>query len=147
MASAAERANCFKTSLKSRRRRALWISSWSICDPIYTLPVRGFMHCLVGFLLLLMVSGSGKLFGADSGWIRAKLGPFEAVSDSRPAALQALSQFEQFGYARVSARAQPDLRLTPPLRILVFRDPKDMAAQGCDGIHIGRDHLMACAVA
>jgi tetratricopeptide (TPR) repeat protein len=42
---------------------------------------------------------------------------------------------------------QPDLRLDPPLRIIVFRDAREMAAQDCDGIRTGRDHLMACTVA
>jgi tetratricopeptide (TPR) repeat protein len=84
----------------------------------------------------------------SSGWYRARLGPFEAISDNgRNAALQALSQFEQFRYALGSAMGQQDLRLNPPLRILVFHDAKDMAAAGCGGIHMGRDHLMACAVA
>jgi len=87
------------------------------------------------------------LFGSKS-WIRAKLGPFEAISDDgRTPAIQALSQFEQFRYALGVAMGQADLRLDPPLRILVFRDAREMAAQGCDGIHMGRDHLMACSVA
>jgi tetratricopeptide (TPR) repeat protein len=81
-------------------------------------------------------------------WIRAKLGPFEAISDDgRPAAITALSQFEQFRYALGAAMGQDDLRLDPPLRIIVFRNVKEMDAEGCDGIHMGRDHLMACAVA
>lgn len=81
-------------------------------------------------------------------WIRAKLGPFEAISDDgRPAALQALSQFEQFRFALGTAMGQDDLRMNPPLRILVFKDAKEMAAEGCDGMRMGRDHLMACTVA
>jgi tetratricopeptide (TPR) repeat protein len=85
----------------------------------------------------------------SSGWYRARLGPFEAITDNgRNSALQALSQFEQFRYALGAAMGQPDLRLNPPLRILVFHDAKDMAAAGCEaGIHMGRDHLMACSVA
>jgi len=75
--------------------------------------------------------------------------PFEAITDNgRDSALQALSQCEQFRYALGSAMGQSDLRLNPPLRILVFHDAKDMAAAGCEaGIHMGRDHLMACSVA
>ena len=42
---------------------------------------------------------------------------------------------------------QDDLRFDPPLRILVFRNAKEMEAEGCDGIQTRRDHLMACAVA
>jgi tetratricopeptide (TPR) repeat protein len=87
-------------------------------------------------------------FFGSSGWYRARLGPFEAITDNgRDSALQALSQFEQFRYALGTAMGQPDLRMNPPLRILVFHDAKDMAAAGCDGIHMGRDHLMACSVA
>ncbi len=105
------------------------------------------MRCLAGFFVLLTAS-SASLFAADSGWIRAKLGPFEAISDNgRQPAIQTLSQFEQFRYALGVAMGQQDLRLDPPLRILVFRDAKEMAAQGCEGIHLGRDHLMACSVA
>src|SRR3569833_1612517 len=92
--------------------------------------------------------GAAPLAGA-SGWYRARRGPFEAVTDNgRDSALQALSQFEQFRYALGSAMGQSALRLNPPLRILVFHDAKDMAAAGCEaGIHMGRDHLMACSVA
>jgi tetratricopeptide (TPR) repeat protein len=87
-------------------------------------------------------------FLGSSGWYRAKLGPFEAISDDgRDSALQALSQFEQFRFALGTAMGQPDLRLNPPLRILVFHDAKDMAEAGCEGIHMGRDRLMGCAVA
>ena len=107
---------------------------------------------LIGALALLTVHESGPLHAASpsSGarWIRAKLGPFEAISDDgRPAAIQALSQFEQFRYALGSAMGQDDLRFDPPLRILVFRNAKEMEAEGCNGIQTGRDHLMACAVA
>ncbi len=85
---------------------------------------------------------------ADQWYQQAKLGPFEAISDDgRAPAIQALSQFEQFRNALGVAMGQPDLRMDPPLRILVFRDARAMAAQGCEGIHPGRDHLMACSVA
>jgi tetratricopeptide (TPR) repeat protein len=95
---------------------------------------------------LLAASLTGTAFAADQ-WIRAKLGPFEAISDDgRTAAVQSLSQFEQFRFALGSAMGVQDLRLDPPLRILVFKDAKEMAAQGCEGIRMGRDHLMACAV-
>lgn len=104
--------------------------------------------CWLGCALLLSgFSGGGALL-AESQWVRARLGPFEAVSDDgRAPAIQALSQFEQFRYALGAAMGQADLRLDPPLRIIVFHDAREMAAQGCDGMHMGRDHLMACAVA
>ena len=105
------------------------------------------MRWLVCFLALLTTPFSGRALAADQ-WIRAKLGAFEAISnDGRASAIQALSQFEQFRYALGNAMGQQDLRLDPPLRILVFKDAKEMAAQNCDGISMGRDHLMACAVA
>ncbi len=105
------------------------------------------MRWLVCFLALLTTPFSGRALAAEQ-WIRAKLGPFEAISDDgRAAAIQALSQFEQFRYALGNAMGQSELRLDPPLRIIVFKDAKEMAAQNCDGISMGRDHLMACAVA
>ncbi len=111
------------------------------------------MRWLVCFFALLAAPFSGRALAADpligaKQWIGAKLGPFEAISDDgRTAAIQALSQFEQFRYALGNAMGQQDLRLDPPLRIIVFKDAKEMAAQNCDGISMGRDHLMACAVA
>src|SRR5580658_10323700 len=97
---------------------------------------------LVGALALLAAPEGGKLPAADpvagTRWIRAKLGPFEAVSDDgRTAAIQSLSQFEQFRYALGAAMGQDDLRLDPPLRIIVFRNAREMEAEGCDGIHMG----------
>ena len=69
------------------------------------------MRWLVYAMALLAIPDSGRLFAADQ-WIRAKLGPFEAISDDgRPAAIQALSQFEQFRYALGAAMGQHDLRL------------------------------------
>ncbi len=95
--------------------------------------------------LALLLATSCNLPAADQ-WIRAKLGPFETVTnDGRTTAVQSLSQFEQFRYALGVAMGQPDLRLDPALRIIVFRNAKDMEAQGCEGVHMGRDHLMACA--
>ncbi len=107
------------------------------------------MPWLVCAIALLTIPEGGRLAAADSGnWVRAKLGPFETISDSgRPAAIQTLSQFEQFRYALGVAMGVQDLRMDPPLRILVFRDAREMAVHGCEGIHMGRDHLMACAVA
>jgi tetratricopeptide (TPR) repeat protein len=102
---------------------------------------------LLAALSALQPLSAQPLLGSKS-WVRAKLGPFEAVSDDgRTPAIQALSQFEQFRFALGTAMGQPELRLDPPLRIIVFRDAKELAAQGCDGIHMGRDHLMACAAA
>ncbi len=40
-----------------------------------------------------------------------------------------------------------DLRLDPPLRIVVFANAKEMAAEECTGIRPGRDRQMACTVA
>ncbi len=89
---------------------------------------------LVGSALLAVFCATSvaaaPLIG-PAGWYRAKLGPFEAISNNgRPAAIQALSQFEQFRNALGVAMGVQDLRLNPPLRILVFRDALEMAAQG-----------------
>jgi len=100
------------------------------------------------YLLTLLVLTAGAHLHAAEQWVKAKLGPFEAIGDDgRASAIQTLSQFEQFRYALGVAMGQADLRLDPPLRILVFRDVRDMAAQGCDGMRMGRDHLMVCSVA
>ncbi len=97
--------------------------------------------------LALLAFAGGNLADAAEQWYRAKLGPFEAISDDgRTPAIQALSQFEQFRYALGVAMGQSDLLMDPALRILVFRDAREMAAQACDGMHMGRDHLMACSV-
>ena len=39
---------------------------------------------------------------------------------------------------------QPELRLDPPLRIIVFRNSQEMRAQCPPGLAMGRDRLMAC---
>lgn len=81
-------------------------------------------------------------------WIKARLGSFEAVSDDgRRSATQALSQFEQFSFALGTAMGQPDLRLDPPLLIIVFRNAQEMQARCPSGLSMGRDRLMACTTA
>src|ERR1700733_6934 len=73
--------------------------------------------------------------GAEPRWIKARLGSFEAISDDgRRSATQALSQFEQFSFALGSAMGQPDLKLDPPLRIIVFKDAQAMRAQCPPGL-------------
>src|SRR5579862_1759628 len=85
---------------------------------------------------------------AENKWVRARLGSFEAISDDgRNSAVQALSQFEQFRFALGSAMGQSELRLDPPLRIVVFRNEKELAASGCSGLQQGRERLTACATA
>jgi len=85
---------------------------------------------------------------ADGQWIRARLGGFETISDDgRKAAIQGLSQFEQFRHVLGVAMGKADLSLDPPVRILVFKDLKELAAQGCKGWQEGRDKVMACTAA
>ena len=80
-------------------------------------------------------------FAADAQWVKARLGSFETISDNgRRSAVQGLSQFEQFRFALGTAMGKPDLRLDPPLRILVFKTAQEMPP-GCDTVHTGRDHL------
>src|ERR1700733_16269381 len=96
-------------------------------------------------VLLAILPASG--FSAESHWIKARLGSFEAISDDgRRSATQALSQFEQFSFALGSVMGQPDLKLDPPLRIIVFKNDRDLRAQCPTGIVMGRDRLIACAV-
>ena len=85
---------------------------------------------------------------ADDHWIRARLGAFETISDDgRKSAIQGLSQFEQFRHVLGVAMGKADLSLDPPVRILVFRDARQLAAQGCKGWQEGRDRVMACTTA
>jgi Tfp pilus assembly protein PilF len=92
---------------------------------------------VTAFLLPVCVFG-------ESQWVKARLGSFETISDNgRRSAIQGLSQFEQFRFALGTAMGKPDLRLDPPLRIVVFKSAQEMPP-GCDGLETGRDHLMAC---
>jgi hypothetical protein len=98
------------------------------------------------FVLPLMLGAAMPAFG-DNQWIRARLGSFETISESgRKTAIQGLSQFEQFRHALGAAMGTPDLLLDPPVRILVFKDAKELAANGCTGWQEGRDRIMACTV-
>ena len=84
---------------------------------------------------------------AEPRWIKAKLGPFEAVSDDgRRPAVEALNQFAQFSFALGTALGQPELHLDSSLRIIVFKDQKELAAQ-CPAplLREGRERLMVCA--
>ena len=95
------------------------------------------------FGLSLACSGAN---GADAQWVKARLGPFETISDTgRKSAILGLSQFEQFRFALGSAMGKPDLKLDPPLRIMVFKNSQEMPP-GCDAVHTGRERLMACIV-
>jgi hypothetical protein len=85
---------------------------------------------------------------AEPHWIKARLGSFEAISDDgRRSATQALSQFEQFSFALGSVMGQPDLRLDPPLRIIVFKNAQELKAQCPPTLVTGRDRTMACTTA
>ena len=85
---------------------------------------------------------------ADPQWVKARLGSFEASGDGgRRAAIQGLSQFEQFRYALGSAMGKPDLLLDPPIGILVFRNAQELASEGFTGLRMGRRRVMACTVA
>src|SRR5580658_6738098 len=88
---------------------------------------------------------------AEPRWVKARLGSFEAISDDgRRSATQALSQFEQFSFALGTVMGQPELRLDPPLRIIVvknsgvFKNDRDLRAQCPTALVTGRDRLMAC---
>lgn len=98
--------------------------------------------------LLLLPAFPASGFSAEPRWIKARLGSFEAISDDgRRSATQALSQFEQFSFALGSVMGQPDLRLDPPLRIIVFKNAQDLRNQCPPALVMGRDRLMACTTA
>ncbi|HWE49676.1 MAG TPA: hypothetical protein VG273_07805, partial [Bryobacteraceae bacterium] len=72
--------------------------------------------------------------------------------DGRKPATQALGQFEQFSNALGTLLGKPDLRLDPPLRIIVFKNQQELQAQcggpaSSAGLRTGRDRLMACTTA
>jgi Tfp pilus assembly protein PilF len=102
------------------------------------------MLCALSVLATLPVTG----VSAEPRWIKARLGSFEAISDDgRRSATQALSQFEQFSFALGTVMGQPDLRLDPPLRIIVFKNAQELRAQCPPALVTGRDRLMACTTA
>src|SRR5436305_1446467 len=100
----------------------------------------------LAYVLALLVASS-TAYG-EPRWIKARLGPFEAISDDghRPAT-QALSQFVQFSFALGTVMGQPDLRLDPPLRIIVFKNAQELKTQCTPAFRTGRDRLMACTTA
>ena len=109
------------------------------------MPVR---VCRITCALALIAAAMPDAALGESPWVKARLGSFETISDGgRRSAIQGLSQFEQFRFALGSVMGQQDLRLDPPLRILVFRNAEELASQGFSGLQTGRDRLMACAVA
>jgi tetratricopeptide (TPR) repeat protein len=98
--------------------------------------------------LILVSLSLPQLLRAETQWVKARLGSFETISDSgRHAAIQGLSQFEQFRFALGTVMGVPDLRLDPPLRILVFRNAQEMSSQGYAGFQTGRDRVMTCTTA
>src|SRR3984885_7320293 len=100
--------------------------------------------CAVSLLSALPAIG----VSAEPRWIQARLGSFEAISDDgRRSATQALSQFEQFSFALGTVLGLPDLRLEPPLRIIVFKSAQDLGSQCPPGLVMGRERLMACTTA
>jgi Tfp pilus assembly protein PilF len=103
--------------------------------------IRTFL-CALSLLAALPARG----VSAEPHWIKARLGSFEAISDDgRRSATQALSQFEQFSFALGTVMGQPELRLDPPLRIIVFKSDRELQGQCPPALVEGRDRLMACA--
>jgi tetratricopeptide (TPR) repeat protein len=101
-----------------------------------------------GLSVALALLALPVFLSAETQWVRARLGSFETISDNgRHAAIQGLSQFEQFRFALGSVMGVSDLRLDPPLRILVFRNAQEMASQNCAGFQTGRDRVMTCTTA
>jgi hypothetical protein len=95
--------------------------------------------------LALLTALATNLISAEPRWIKARLGSFEAISDDgRKPATQALSQFEQFSFALGTVMGQPELRLDPPLRIIVYKNAQELRAQCTPALRTGRDRLMAC---
>src|ERR1035441_5979541 len=97
-------------------------------------------------VVFVLVASSAAGISAEPRWIKARYGPFEAISDDgRKSATQALSQFAQFSFALGTVMGQPDLRLDPPLRIIVFKTAREMQDDCPVPMVMGRDRLMACA--
>ncbi len=100
---------------------------------------------IAGLAAFFTLAGAAQ---AEPKWMKARLGSFEAISDSgRKSATEALGQFEQLRFAIGAAMGQPDLRVDPPLRIIVFKNKAELQ-HGCfEGLRMGRDRMMACATA
>src|SRR5580700_339357 len=99
-------------------------------------------------VLALTAATASHAPSAEPRWIKARSGSFEAISDDgRRSATQALSQFEQFSFALGTVMGQPELRLDPPLRIIVFKNDRDLQSQCPPTLVMGRDRLMACTTA
>lgn len=95
-------------------------------------------------LAILLLPG---LCPAAPTWTKARSGSFEAISeDGKRSATQALAQFEQFTFALGSVLGKPDLRMDPPVRILLFKNAAELNTEGCTGLQQGRDRLNVCTV-
>ena len=99
------------------------------------------------FLLAFALLAAPRLGLSAQNWTKARSGAFETVTDDgKRSATQSLSQFEQFKYALGYVLGKPDLRLDPPVRILLFKNGAELAAENCAGLTEGRDRLNICAV-
>ena len=99
-------------------------------------------------LAIALCLSCSPLASAEPRWIKAHLGSFESISDGgRRSATQALSQFSQFSFALGTVLGKPELKLDPPLRIIVFKTQQELEAQCGTALRIGRDRMMACTTA
>lgn len=81
---------------------------------------------------------------ASADWVQIRSGPFELFSDANPrAARETLAGFEQFRYALGQALSKPELQSDRPVRILLFKTAKELAAAGSpSGLFQGRDRFV-----
>jgi hypothetical protein len=110
--------------------------------------------CFVGDLLsyhtyvirLLTLLFLPLLLAAEEHWVLIRSGPFEVFSSAGDkAAREQMMQLEQFRQGVADVLGKQDLRLVWPVRVLIFKNAKQMPP-GADTLAMGRDARMAAAV-
>jgi hypothetical protein len=67
---------------------------------------------------------AGSISAADTKWVQSHVGTTEIYSDgSNRTALEKLGVFEEFRFALGTLVGKPDLEISPPIRLLVSRNP------------------------
>ena len=73
------------------------------------------------------------LLAADDHWVKFTRGPFEVMTDAGPrVARETLVRFEEFRHALGQLLGEDDLQTPLPVRIFVFKNPKDWTSYIAD---------------
>ena len=92
-------------------------------------------------VLLISLASAGIVQGE---WLQTRSGPFEVYSDGNSKlARETLANFEQFRYALGYTLSKPDLQADPRIRILLFKNAKELQGAGSPASLIrGRDRYV-----